>query len=408
MKILLATFFMVPHLGGIWNYMQQLKIRLESLGHEVDLLGYGEGNHFVHIVNEQRQIEMNQLKSFLYPVLDQQTNAIIHKDPLIKHYEFLRYYYELGATYLGLEKYDLIHTQDVLSTACMNRIRPNHSALVASLHGSVAHELKQHVNNVLKTPTAKQACAYIDKLEFDGASSGECTIVANNWLKNMLINEFLVSPEQIKVLHYGYDIEGFAKKLKESPPVKRPVNKKIITYTGRLTEIKGVHHLVGALAQLKQIRNDWVCWIVGDGDKKEELQMQSIALGLENNVFFLGRRDDIPALLESSDIFVAPSLLENQPLSVIEAQIAGKAVIVSDSGGLPEMVNHESTGIISPSGDESLLCFNLNRLLEDRQLRETLGTNAQSWGLSYWSLDNAIQSILNVYQNALSKKQLSL
>ena len=52
MKILLATFWEVPHVGGVWNYMQQLKQELEGLGHEVDLLGHGLGNKSVHIVNK--------------------------------------------------------------------------------------------------------------------------------------------------------------------------------------------------------------------------------------------------------------------------------------------------------------------------------------------------------------------
>ncbi|WP_312876233.1 hypothetical protein [Paenibacillus alginolyticus] len=56
MRILLATYWVVPHMGGVWNYM--LQITLESLGHEVDLLGYGgDERNRIHIVNENRKIE---------------------------------------------------------------------------------------------------------------------------------------------------------------------------------------------------------------------------------------------------------------------------------------------------------------------------------------------------------------
>lgn len=131
------------------------------------------------------------------------------------------------------------------------------------------------------------ARAYFDELERTGASSAEFTIVANNWLKNILTNEFLVPDEQIKVYHYGYDVENFIKRMKEKSPVKRPDDKKVIIFTGRLVELKGVHHLISALGQLKESRNDWVCWIVGDGDKKAELRVQTKALGLEEDVLFL-------------------------------------------------------------------------------------------------------------------------
>ncbi|OAS84624.1 MULTISPECIES: glycosyltransferase family 4 protein [Metabacillus] len=406
MKILLATFWPVPHVGGVWNYMQQLKAKLESLGNEVDLLGYGEGNNYVHIVNENRKIEKIKLLPNVNAKLNARNNwsLYLNTDPFVNYYEFYRYLFEEGVTNLGLEKYDLIHTQDVISTVCINRIRPRRTALVASIHGCVAHEIKHSVTQDHKSPTAHLACLYMDKLEHDGATSAEVTIVANEWLKNILTSEFYVPNEQLKVHHYGYDTEAFLNRMKEKSPIQRPADKKVIIYAGRLTETKGVHHLLSALSQLQSIRNDWVCWIVGDGVKLAELQNQCKTLKLENKVSFFGNRNDVPYLLSISDIFVLPSLIENQPLSVIEAQIAGKAVIISDAGGLPEMVEHGMTGVITPAGDPAMLCININYLLEHDSYRENLGLRAQKWGMDYWSMDKAFQNVLEVYKSAISKK----
>lgn len=58
MKILLATYWIVPHVGGVWNYMNQLKKRLEVLGHEVDLLGYGELHKYTYFVSEEKRFLM--------------------------------------------------------------------------------------------------------------------------------------------------------------------------------------------------------------------------------------------------------------------------------------------------------------------------------------------------------------
>lgn len=317
---------------------------------------------------------------------------------MVNLYELRRCFYELGVTHLGLEKYDLIHTQDVLSTTCMNRIRPKRTTLVATLHGCVAYELKQ------ATQTSNLASTYFDKLEFDGATSAEITIVANEWLKNILTSEFHVPEKQLKVFHYGYETESFLNRIKESPSIPHPVDKKVIIYTGRLTELKGVHHLITALSQLKRIRNDWVGWIVGDGSKRVELQAQTLTLGLEQDVFFFGRRDDIPYLLSISDIFVLPTLFENQPLSVIEAQISGKPVIASDVGGVPEMIDHGVTGVLTPAGDPRMLCININYLLEHEPYRKNLGANAQKWGLDHWDPDKAVKNVLAVYESAISQK----
>lgn len=404
MKILLATFWIIPHMGGVWNYMEQLKKMLESLDHEVDLMGYGEGNKYLHLLPKKQVIECDRFVPIINKIYDQSESLYYKEEPVLNYYENLRYCFELGAACFDLGKYDLIHTQDVLSTVCINRIKPEETALVATLHGSVAHELKDFATNVYKKPSSNLIIKYFDKMEYLGATAGRYTIVANEWMKNILSNDFNVPLEQLKVLHYGYDTDTFVKRMSEVSPVQKPNDKKVIFYAGRLVELKGVHHLITALSHLKRKRDDWVCWIAGEGIKEEELQHQSKALGLEEDILFLGKRDDIPSLLSNSDIFVHPCLLDNQPLSVIEAQLAGKAVIVSDAGGLPEMVEQGKTGIITRAGDPTALFSHLNDLLTDDQYRESLGSTAKKWASTYWSIDSAVNNLLDVYQSALPKK----
>ncbi|MGG4013392.1 glycosyltransferase [Bacillus smithii] len=184
MKILLATYWAVPHVGGVWGYMKQLKEKLVSLGHEVDLLGYSENNEYVYIVNEDRRLEKDKVLPLLNAKLNEQVYPAIHINSLIKSTEFQRYFFELAAAYLGLDKYDVIHTQDVISTASIQRVRPKGPALVATLHGCVAHEIRHQLTTIHKSPTSHMARAYFDELERTGASSAEYTIVSNNWLKN--------------------------------------------------------------------------------------------------------------------------------------------------------------------------------------------------------------------------------
>ncbi|MFE4811463.1 glycosyltransferase family 4 protein [Peribacillus simplex] len=403
MKILLATFWVTPHVGGVWNYMQQLKKKLETFGHKVDFLSYGNNHEYVHIINENRRIDRESLP----PVLMKQLDSPLHSDPVIDYYRSKCIFFQLAANYLGLDHYDVIHTQDIFSTACINRIRSKKTALVATLHGCVAHELKSayYSSKTLKKSIAKQGCDYFNQLEYEGATSAECTIVANRWMKDILTDEFQVPKEQLNVSHYGYDTETFLKRMGEKTEIQRPNDKKVIIYTGRLNEFKGVHHLIGALKELKKTRNDWVCWIVGDGPKELELKTKSKAEGLENDVTFMGRRDDVPYLLSISDIFVLPTLMENQPLSVIEAQISGKAVIASDVGGVPEIIEHGITGVLSPPGNEQMLTMHITYLLENEPYMKNLGFNAQKWGLEHWSPDKAVQKVLKVYENALSKKR---
>ena len=385
--------------------MEQLKKKLESMGHKVDLLGYDEDNMNIHILNEKRTIEREKILPLLKEKISPKNYPAIYANKLVEYSEFQRYVFELGAAYLGLDEYDIIHTQDVISTAGIQRVKPENTPLIATLHGSVAHEIRHQLTTIHKSTNSYMARAYYDELEKNGAMAADLTIVANNWLKDILINEFGVPSNQIKVLHYGFDTENFIKRMKKKSSIIKPKNKKVIIYSGRLAELKGVQYLLEALEKLKKNRQDWICWIVGAGDKLAELRIQSKVLGLEEDVLFFGKRDDVPYLLGISDIFVLPTLLENQPLSLIEAQIAGKATVVSEVGGIPEMIENRVTGILVPPGDSESLYEQLKELLENDHLRKNIGNNAKKWGMTHWSNEQGVKNLLEVYKKAIANRE---
>lgn len=409
MRILLATYWHVPHLGGVWPYMEQLKMKLEAQGHHVDTLGYGDiPGSYVHMTSQGKRFETHHVLPMLEAKLNASLYPAFHCNPLLHYNEFRRYAYELAVAGIGITDYDLIHTQDVFSTVAINRIRSRKTALVATIHGCVAHEMRHHMTTDLyRSPTSHVAQAYYDRIEHLGGAVGEYTVLANQWMKNNLTRKFGVPSSSLKVIHYGYDIPRFITALNSAGPSYRPPGQKVIIYTGRLTEIKGLKYLLGALARLKPVRQDWVCWLVGDGDGRQELEQQSLALGLGDKVTFWGAREDIPNMLAQADLFVLPSLIENQPMSVIEAQLAGKALITSDAGGLPEMTHHRKTGLLFPVGDEEKLFQALQELLANDKLREKLAANVREWALKHWSLDHMVQEMSKLYIQAVKKRQLN-
>ena len=405
MKILLCTYWTIPHLGGVWAYMQQLKQGLEEYGHEVDMLGNGENNEIVHIVGTDKRVEKHDILPFLKAKMPPSLYPDLYANPLLEYTEFQRYFFELAAAYIGLDQYDLIHTQDVISTAGIRRINLTNVPMIATIHGSVAQEITQQLENVHSASKSYIVKEYYDELEKFGALSSDLSIVANNWLKNILIEEFSIPEDHLRVLHYGFDTEGFVKQKLENIMIERPANKKVIIYTGRLVELKGVQYLLQALAKLKEVREDWVCWIVGEGDMKDELQLLSQSLNLGNDVFFLGRQEGIPSLLAKSHIFVLPSLIDNQPLSLIEAQLAGKPCVVTDAGGLGEMVKHNVTGLLTQPKDVDGLFENLNLLLSNPIVAEILGKNAKKWGMTHWSYENGVRRLLKIYDEVISMRK---
>lgn len=409
MKILLATYWLIPHVGGVWKYMTQVKERLEALGHEVDMLGNNTDYSKFHIYNREMELNKELIRPLLAAKLDAEHAPALHADPLIDFYERDRYILELSAAYFGLGQYDIINTQDIFAARALSRIKPPNTPLIAHLHGSVSGELHNHfrMNPQLGIHEQSPAWKYFESIEYFGAISADLTITANQWQKNVLVNQHGVPDTQVSVFQYGLDTATFWQKAQQGTEVQKPTDKKVIIFPARLVFVKGIDVLITALGLLKTRRQDWVCWIVGEGDKRKELEKQAAGLNLQDDVIFWGERDDVPALLAKSDIFVHSCLQDNQPFSVMEAQIAGLATCVSNAGGLPEMVEHGRTGLVSPVRDPLALFEQLNSLLADDEYRTELGRNAQSWAINHWSMDLMIDRLLQVYHAAISARNHS-
>ncbi|MCR8645187.1 glycosyltransferase family 4 protein [Paenibacillus sp. N1-5-1-14] len=404
MKILLATYWLLPHQGGVWPFMEKMRSSLEQLGHEVEVLGSGDNGSSVYVLNQQRKIRKADLLPLLQAKLNTPYYASMHKDSWVYNVEVDRLCYELALAYLDINHYDVIHSHDLISTYAISRVRKRNVPVITTIHGSITREVRltSESPNFALDKNSKLIWDYYPMIEHLGAMVSHYPMTPSQWMKDIMVNECSVAPDRITVVPYGYDIHDLERKMLLPTPIQRPQNKKVMITPARLTQVKGIHVLLKALHKLKSVRDDWHCWIVGDGELREVLEKQMHDYGLQQQVQFLGFRDDVPALLAQSDIFVLPSIHDNQPLSVIEAQLAGKPVIVSSGGGLPEMVSHLQHGMVFPTGNSDVLADQMNILLEHEELRRLWGHNGKEWGSSNWSMDLMNSRFINVY-NALLK-----
>lgn len=396
MNILLASYFYLPHVGGLWTYADLLQKRLQKLGHQVDIFGHAPGMQKYHMVNTGRSIDKSKIKDPIYDnfikYFSRQRNDVAE---WIRWREIERYSYEAAALYFGLEKYDLIHAQDIVSTRALWRVKPKHTPMLSTIHGCLATEYI-HSGDVKHKHSQEWSYAWTE--EHFGATSSLLTIVPTQWLKNLLTTEFYVPDQQIRVIPYGMDIPSFLAKAEKVHFLNVAPTKKLLVCPARLVPVKGHKTLLEALVLLKKERNDWVCWLLGDGPLRAELVVEAQRLNLHNDVIFMGDRKDVASILKMAHVMVLPSLQDNQPFSIMEAQISGKAVVVSDAGGIPEMVSHRETGLIFPKGDSVMLYNHLKTLLDDDFLRLRIGKNAKEWGSVHWSLDMMASQTLQVYE----------
>ncbi|MFP5108875.1 glycosyltransferase family 4 protein [Neobacillus sp. C211] len=406
MKILLVSYYPLPALGGIWRFVSQLKNRLEHLGHTVDVLSHNPEATKYRIIGRQPEVEISQLSPYIKEKLTE-AFPILHSNYWIYHTELYRYSLELSSLYYGLHQYDIIHAQDVIAARAISRVKPKHIPLVTSAHGNLSGAIFYHLKTGNRYLTDNQIkdrfeYEYHKALEYSGYHCSDYIHTQSNWMREKIINEFSISADKLFTFPYGMDIEGYFKRSEVETSISRPPNKKVILFTGRLVYLKGLQHLIESLAILKLYRSDWECWILGEGLLQNELQAQCINMGLEGDVKFLGVSDNVPHFLRQADIFVLPGLQDTQPHSVMEAQLSGVPVIVSDAAGLPEMVINGENGLVAAAGNSHQLYLHLNYLLDNPDIRTQFANSAKEWAKDRWSIDKMVNNFVALYKHAIS------
>lgn len=404
MRILMATYWYLPHVGGVNTYVNVLRKELLKQGHQVDVLAHDtERNENIYLLNSGKYIKKDKVKDLVYKkVYDYYERYQPYVEPWVRWREIERYTYELCASLFNLDQYDLIHTQDIISTRAISRVKPVGVAHVATIHGLLATE---HI--IAGDITSKKSLpwAYVCAEEYYGATSADQTILPTHWLKKMLMRKsFGVPDDRLTVIPYGMEVANFLAKAKsptyEYIPFTEP-NKTILICPARLVPVKGHRYLLEALAKLKQKRNDFVCWLVGGGDLYYELVALSHQLNIHDVVHFLGDRKDVPQLISHSHIVVLPSVQDNHPFTVMEAQVAGKLIVASQTGGIPEMIEDQKTGILFPNRDSDQLAEKLDLVISDPELRNRIAANGRKWGVQRWSPTTLLNNTMEIYRKAL-------
>jgi glycosyltransferase involved in cell wall biosynthesis len=141
---------------------------------------------------------------------------------------------------------------------------------------------------------------------------------------------------------------------------------------------------------------------VGRGALKSELERQIGALGLQEKVHLLGLRSDIAEILNAADVFALSSDYEGNPLSVMEAMAAGKPVICTAVGGVPELVKG-GCGLLVPRGDAQALSKAMSYVLESPKARKSMGGASARRAVKRFDLRVMTEAYENLYRTAIAK-----
>ena len=219
---------------------------------------------------------------------------------------------------------------------------------------------------------------------------------------------FGLPPDKLVMVPNGVNFEAYAAENKEDLSQFRNrfalPQEKIVLFVGRLVHEKGAHVLVNAVPKvLEKVNAKFV--IVGNGYMRDQLSDLVRGMGLAHKVMFTGFVDDetLRKLQKCADVSVVPSLFEPFGIVALEAMAAGSPLVVSDTGGLSEIVSHEVDGVKVYAGNPDSLSWGITRVLTDQGFANRLRANAYRKVQEKYNWDTIAQQTKTVYEAVLSE-----
>jgi len=205
--------------------------------------------------------------------------------------------------------------------------------------------------------------------------------------------------EKIAIAYHGVDTERFspspANRIRWRRERGIPEDACVIVSTARLASEKRLERLIRAFATSSQERRDLWLLLAGDGPMRKELEDSSASSGARDRVRFLGLVEDVPELLQASDLFVLPSDREGLSVSLTEAMSTGLVCIATDIPGSNEVIRHGENGFLASPDDPGVLKGLEEALrLDDRRRREV----AERARATVMDLFEKEKSIANIFR----------
>ncbi|MBE9575075.1 MAG: glycosyltransferase family 4 protein, partial [Proteobacteria bacterium] len=213
-------------------------------------------------------------------------------------------------------------------------------------------------------------------------------------------------PDKMVTIHSGVDVTRFMKAQVniEEKRTSLGLNTKglVVGTIGWLLPIKGPLYLLKAMEVIWQTNPEIHLVYVGKGDLEEEVRSEVSRTGVSEKVTFLGWRDDIPEIMQVLDIFVLPSLNEGMGRVLVEAMAAGKPIVASNVGGIPDLVKDGQNGFLVKPGDSKSLSFAIKKLLDDKKMREEMGKKGRAMAGNY-SVKKMVKKIDALYASLFER-----
>ncbi len=219
--------------------------------------------------------------------------------------------------------------------------------------------------------------------------AGICEITCEN-----LRGAPLAKPEAIVRVYNG------AAPLEEAEPMPREDGTFVLLFVGRVAAIKDLPTMLRAFALAIDRVPEMRLWIVGDGPVRAELERLAEELNLAGHVRFFGQRLDTAGFFRAADAFAMSSVSEGLPMSLLQAMSIGLPALVTDVGGMREVLQLSGGGLRTPVGNPVAMAGAMVRLATDAGLRKQFGDSAKQAYREHFTLEKMYAAYLCLYDDA--------
>ena len=354
MKILMLTWEYPPRVvGGIARVVYDISRTLLKDGHDVTVVTYREGD--TPYFEDDKGVKVYRVDNYMINpnnfidwIMQLNFNMVAKVNEIMK---------EQG-------EFDVIHAHDWLVAYAAKTLKNSYNIpIVSTIHATEAGR-----NSGIHDETQR----YINDTEWMLTYESAEVIVNSNYMKNELQRLFGLPYEKINVIPNGVNLNLF-NGIERDYNFRRKYamdNEKVILFMGRLVYEKGIQHLISAMPKILEGYHDAKLVICGKGGMQDELQEQVNAMGIGNKVYFAGymKGKDVQKMYKAADIAVFPSTYEPFGIVALEAMLSENPIVVSDIGGLNEIVEHRVNGMKAYCGNPNSIADSILELLYDHKL----------------------------------------
>ena len=387
MKILMLTWEYPPRVvGGIARVVHDLSRTLLKDGHDVTVVTYKDGD--APYFEEDKGVKVYRVDNYIINpnnfidwVMQMNFNMIAKANEIIQ----------------AEGNFDVIHAHDWLVAYAAKTLKNSYNTpIVSTIHATEAGR-----NSGIHDETQR----YINDTEWMLTYESTEVIVNSNYMKRELQSLFGLPFEKINVVPNGININMFSG-VERDYDFRRQYaldNEKIILFMGRLVYEKGVQHLISAMPKILSGYHDAKLVIAGKGGMTDELKAQVNSMGISNKVYFTGYMDSkqVCKMYKCADVSVFPSTYEPFGIVALEAMLSGTPVVVSDIGGLNEIVTHGENGMKSYAGNPNSIADSILALLYNPQLSQEVVKKAKNMVKNEYNWAKIAQDTHFTYQKAI-------